>query len=120
MNFLGHVISENCVRTCPSKTQTIVDWQTPTNAQQVRSFIGLAPYYRKFVKGFADIARQMPKICEKKSRISWNEDCEVAFTKLKRALTSAPILAYLRCDERRCILDTDASDIVVGAVLSQE
>ena len=64
-------------------------------------------------------ARPLHKICGKKSRFSWNEDCGVAFTNLKRTLTSAPILAYL-CDGGRFILDTIASDIAVGAVLLQE
>lgn len=120
VKFLGHIVSEEGVSTCPDKIQAVVDWPIPTNAKQVRSFLGLASYYRKFVKGFADIARPLHKICEKKAKFAWNKDCNDAFQKLKDAMTSAPILAYPKCDGGRFILDTDASDLAVGAVLSQE
>ena len=120
VQFLGHIVSEEGVHTCADKIQAVRDWPTPTNAKQVRSFLGLASYYRKFVKGFADIARPLHKICEKKAKFMWGLECDKAFDKLKSALTSAPILAYPKCDGGRFILDTDASDIAVGGVLSQE
>lgn len=120
VNFLGHVVSEEGVHTSPDKIQAVVDWPIPKNAKQVRSFLGLASYYRKFVKGFADIARPLHKICEKNSKFIWSNECAGAFAALKAALTSAPVLAYPKCDGKRFILDTDASDMAVGAVLSQE
>ncbi|MCG7877680.1 MAG: RNase H-like domain-containing protein, partial [Candidatus Thiodiazotropha endolucinida] len=120
VKFLGHVVSEEGVHTCPDKIEAVRDWPTPVDAKQVRSFLGLASYYRKFVRGFADIARPLHKICEKKAKFLWSEECETAFKTLKQALTQAPILAYPRCDGGKFILDTDASDKAVGAVLSQE
>lgn len=120
VNFLGHIVSEEGVHTCPDKIKAVRDWPTPVNAKQTRSFLGLASYYRKFVKGFADIARPLHKICEKKAKFVWSKECEEAFEKLKVALTQAPILAYPKCDGGRFILDTDASDKAVGAILSQE
>ena len=120
VQFLGHIVSEEGVHTCADKIQAVRDWPTPTNAKQVRSFLGLASYYRKFVKGFADIARPLHKICEKKAKFVWVLECDEAFDKLKSALTSASILAYPKCDGGRFILDTDASDIAVGGVRSQE
>ena len=120
VNFLGHVVSKEGVQTSPDKIQAVVDWPIPKNAKQVRSFLGLASYYRKFVKGFVDIARPLHKICEKNSKFIWSNARDGAFAALKAALTSAPVLAYPKCDGKRFILDTDASDLAVGAVLSQE
>ena len=120
VKFLGHIVSEDGVKTCPDKIKCVLEWPTPTNAMQVRSFLGQASYYRKFVKGFADIARPLHKICEKKANFAWNDECTEAFNKLKTALASAPILGYPKCDRSSFILDTDSSDFVSCAVLSQE
>ena len=65
VNFLGHVVSKEGLYTSPDKIQAVVDWPIPKNAKHVRSFLGLVSYYRKFVKGFADIAHPLHKICEK-------------------------------------------------------
>lgn len=120
VNFLGHIVSEKGVHTDPNKIEAVKNWPVPRNAKHVRSFLGLASYYRKFVKGFADIARPLHKICEKNSRFAWSSECQEAFAKLKEALISSPILAYPIPEGGRFILDTDASNIAVGAVLSQE
>ena len=118
--FLGHILSEEGGHTCADKIQAVRDWPTPTNAKQVCSFLGLASFYRKFVKGFANIVRPLHKICEKKAKFMWGPECDKAFDKLKSDLISAFILAYPKFDGGRFILDTDASDIAVGGVLSQE
>ncbi|GFU58811.1 retrovirus-related Pol polyprotein from transposon 412 [Nephila pilipes] len=86
---------------------------------ELRSFLGLCTYYRRFVKGFSLIARLLHWSTEHKRPFVWSEECEVAFTSLKEALTSTPILSYPDPD-KQFILDTDASHGNVGAVLSQE
>ena len=111
-------MSENGVETDPEKVKTVRDWPIPRNNKEVRSFLGLASYYRKFVKGFSDIARPLHKLCEKKTPFKWTDDCQNSFETLKQALISAPILAYPKLGSK-FILDTDASNSAVGAVLSQ-
>ena len=118
VSFLGHIVSENGVETDPEKVKTVRDWPIPRNNKEVRSFLGLASYYRKFVKGFSDIARPLHKLCEKKTPFKWTDDCQNSFETLKQALISAPILAYPKLGSK-FILDTDASNSAVGAVLSQ-
>ncbi|GBM62527.1 Retrovirus-related Pol polyprotein from transposon 297 [Araneus ventricosus] len=91
------------------------------NAEAVhdlRSFLGLSTYYRRFVKNFSTIARPLHKLTEAKSNFNWTEECEKPFNSLKQVLTSSPILTYPRTD-KDFILDTDASNEGIGAVLSQ-
>ena len=119
VTFLGHVVSETGVHTDPIKITAVKEWPTPQSVKQVRSFLGLASYYRKFVKGFADIARPLNRLCEKYSKFKWTDECQIAFDKLKNALVTLPVLVYPKLGSR-FVLDTDASDQAVGAVLSQE
>ena len=119
VTFLGHVVTEDGVRTDPEKIKTVKEWPTPETSKQVRSFIGLASYYRRFVKGFTDIARPLHKLCEKNNKFRWTEECQQVFDRLKEALTTTPILAYPKIGSK-FIVDSDASDLTVGAVLSQE
>ena len=117
-SFLGHVVSEEGVGTDPEKIRAVRDWPTPMNSREVRSFLGLASYYRKFVKGFSEVARPLHKLCEKKTRFVWTADCKKSFDLLKQALISTPVLAYPVLGSQ-FILDTDSSDVACGAVLSQ-
>jgi hypothetical protein len=94
-------------------------WPDPKNKSEVRSFIGLSTYYRRFVPRFTDIARPLLKLTEKDCAFCWTEECQEAFEKLKELLTSTPILAYPNVNNKFC-LDTDASDYAIGAVLSQK
>ncbi|KFM56688.1 Retrovirus-related Pol polyprotein from transposon 412, partial [Stegodyphus mimosarum] len=119
VTYLGHVISAEGVRTDPEKVSAVKDWRRPENVHQLRSFLGLCTYYRRFVKDFSSIARPLHKLTESKQKFVWTKECENAFKNLKEALTSAPILTYPQLD-RPFILDTDASNESVGAVLSQE
>ncbi|KAK3095582.1 hypothetical protein FSP39_016324 [Pinctada imbricata] len=118
VSFLGHVISENGVSTDPKKIQDVIEWPTPRTVKDVRSFLGLCSYYRKFVLNFSTIAKPLTKLTEKNQNFRWTNECEIAFQKLKQALVSAPILAYPQ-SEGKFILDTDASNLGMGAVLSQ-
>ena len=86
---------------------------------EVRSFLGLAGYYRNFIREFSTVAKPLSALAEKGKRFQWTEECEVAFRRIKTALISAPILAFPHA-EGNLVLDTDASDTGLGAVLSQE
>ena len=116
--FLGHIVSEDGISADPSKVEAVKNWSVPQNLTELRSFLGLCSYYRKFIKGFAGIAAPLHKLTEKGKRFQWNELCEDAFNTLKNALISSPILAYPD-ESLSFILDTDACDTGIGAVLSQ-
>jgi len=115
---LGHIVTEDGVKTDPEKVEVVKDWPTPGNVKHTRSFLGLASYYRRYVKGFSDIARPLHKLCEKNRKFVWTKECQDAFDKLKEALTTTPVLAYPVIGSA-FIVDTDASNEGVGAVLSQ-
>ncbi|GBM49702.1 Retrovirus-related Pol polyprotein from transposon 17.6 [Araneus ventricosus] len=116
--YLGHVISAEGVKTDPEKIKAVVDWPRPDKIHDLRSFLGLCTYYRRFVKNFSTIARPLHKLTEAKSNFNWTDECEKSFNSLKQALTSSPILTYPRTD-KDFILDTGASNEGIGAVLSQ-
>ena len=118
VEFLGHVVSGDGVSTDPKKTEAIDKWPNPRSVRDVRSFLGLCSYYRRFVKGFADIAKPLYVLTQQDVVFVWSDECQEAFQNLKAALTSPPILAY-PSESDAFILDTDASSVGIGAVLSQ-
>ena len=118
VHYLGHIVSAEGIHTEPDKVKTIQDWPAPTTVTQVKSFIGLASYYRRFIHNFADIATPLHRLSSKNTKFDWSSECQAAFEELKRRLTSAPILAY-PAEEGQFILDTDASAFAMGGVLSQ-
>uniref|UniRef100_A0A669C557 Gypsy retrotransposon integrase-like protein 1 n=1 Tax=Oreochromis niloticus TaxID=8128 RepID=A0A669C557_ORENI len=117
--FLGHVVSGAGVSTDPAKVAAVKDWPIPGNTAELRSFLGLASYYRRFVKDFATIASPLHQLTQKGREFHWSEDCAVAFDRLRSALVEAPVLAYPDL-QLPFVVDTDASNTGVGAVLSQE
>ena len=119
VHYLGHVVSEKGVETDPNKVVCVQEWSNPTNVKELRQFLGMASYYRRFIKGFAQKASQLHKLTEKGKTWNWTQECGEAFSKLKQALVSAPILAFPNF-EHDFILDTDASADGLGAVLSQQ
>lgn len=118
VSYLGHVVSKHGIKCDPAKLDTIKTWPTPESVADVRSFLGLASYYRKYIENFSTISFPLTQLTKKNQRFYWSEDCEQAFSKLKSLLISAPILAYPLRHES-FILDTDASAYGIGAVLSQ-
>ena len=118
VTFLGHVISEAGVHTDPNKTECIENWPTPKNTREVRAFLGLCSYYRRFVYNFAEIAKPLFKLTEKNQPFKWTDDCTRVFQMLKEKLVEAPILTHPDF-AKSFILDVDASDQSIGAVLSQ-
>ena len=85
-------MSKEGVSVDPAKIQTVSEWPTPKSVSDIRSFLGLAGYYRRFVRDFSKIARPMTNLMKKESKFEWNEKCEEAFQILKDRLTSAPVL----------------------------
>ena len=116
--FLGYVVSEEGIATDPEKTRLIEEWPAPTNLRQLRGFLGLSGYYRRFVKGYSAIAAPLHDLTKKSRAFTWTGECQEAFDRLKTALSSSPVLA-LPNDTGTFVLDTDASDYQIGAVLSQ-
>ncbi|XP_033761565.1 uncharacterized protein LOC117343329 [Pecten maximus] len=106
--YLGHIISGEGVSTDPEKIAKVKDWPRPTNLTEVQSFLGLCSYYRRFIQGFAAIAKPLHRLSEKGTKFNWTTECSDAFSTLKNALIKAPILA-LPDFEKMFILDTDAS-----------
>ena len=118
VTFLGHVISEKGIATDPSKIAAVKQWPVPSNVTELRSFIGLCSYYRRYIKDFSKIAKCLHSLTEKGKSFIWTKQCQEAFEKLKRCLISAPILAHPDFT-KSFILDTDASNEAIGAILSQ-
>ena len=130
VKYLGHVVSSEGVATDPAKTEAVARWPTPKTLKDLRSFLGFASYYRRFVPGFAQTAAPLHKLTaeisekgrKKNSTIAserWNGECQKAFNDLRTALTTAPVLAYPDFS-KPFIVETDASDKGLGAVLSQK
>ena len=99
--------------------KAVVDWPTPVNLTETRAFVALASYYRRHIRGFADIARPLHELTRKGRRFSWEGRQQQAFDKLKQCLVTAPVFSPPR-SEGAYILDTDASNEALGAVLHQE
>ena len=125
ITYLGHVVSAKGIRTDESKIQAIKDWPQPKTVTEVRSFLGFTNYYRKFVYKYAHVARPLNSLIagenakKKRQKVTWNDECEQAFQKLKEICTNTPILAY--ADYKKPFrLNTDASTSGLGAVLYQK
>ena len=119
IKYLGHVINEKGIAVDPKKIEAIEKMKTPQNPKEVRSFLGLTGYYRRFVKDYAKIASPLTNLTHQDVTYDWTSDCEKAFNQLKTKLMSAPILLYPDF-EKAFTLMTDASGVGLGAVLSQQ
>jgi len=119
VEFLGHIVSGNGLRTDPRKIEAVKDWPVPSKVKELQSFLGFCNYYRRFIKGFAIIAAPLHSLLSKGKRFIWNKEHQEAFNRLKILLTSAPILALPNPNEKY-YLETDASHFALGCVLSQK
>ncbi|GKD50230.1 putative reverse transcriptase domain-containing protein, partial [Tanacetum coccineum] len=118
VQFLGHVIDSKGIHVDPAKIESIKDWASPKSATEIRQFLGLAGYYRRFIEGFSKIAKPMTKLTQKNVKFDWGEKEEAAFQLIKQKLCSAPILALPKGSEN-FIVYCDASHKGLGAVLMQ-
>ncbi|GKA02066.1 putative reverse transcriptase domain-containing protein [Tanacetum coccineum] len=118
VQFLGHVIDSKGIHVDPAKIESIKDWASPKSPTEIRQFLGLAGYYRRFIEGFSKIAKPMTKLTQKKIQFVWGDKQEAAFQLLKQKLCSAPILALPEGSED-FIAYCDASKKGLGAVLMQ-
>ena len=116
--YLGHVIAREGISTDPAKIDKVAKWPTPQTERDVQQFLGLAGYYRRFVRDFATIAKPLHRLTEKTARFEWTPECHEAFQALRQGLCSAPILAFPNFT-KPFVLDTDASNTGIGGVLSQ-
>ena len=116
--FLGHIISAEGISVDPQKIEAIVNWQPPTNVTEIRSFLGLAGYYRKFVEGFSKIATPLTRLIRKEEKFIWSDACQHSFDELKHRLTSAPVLT-LPSGSEGFVVYCDASRQGLGCVLMQ-
>ena len=107
--YLGHVISENGIPPDPAKVRAVRDFPTPTTVKDLRSFLGLTSYYRRFVKSYAKISYPLYRLLEKNASFDWDAECQEGFARLKTALTTEPIL-HSPDFTKTFKLQTDASD----------
>ncbi|WVZ76386.1 hypothetical protein U9M48_024363 [Paspalum notatum var. saurae] len=117
--FLGHILSAKGVVVDPSKVEDVLNWKQPQTVTEIRSFLGLAGYYRRFIKDFSKIAKPMTALTQKNAKFAWSPKCEEAFGTLKKLLTSAPVLAQPDITKPFDVY-CDASGSGLGCVLMQE
>ena len=125
IQYLGHVIENGQVRPAPQKIEVLFKYERPRTIRQLQSFLGLANFYRRFIKGFAAIASPLYKSTEKGKKFEWSEECQLSFDNLRIILTTPSTdgrngVLILPNFEEPFRLEIDASDNSAGAVLSQK
>ena len=118
MSFLGHIVSASGVECDPAKIEAVASWPVPANLRELRGFLGLAGYYKRFIPHFSAHSAPMVQLTKGDQPFIWGTEQQESFDSLKRLLCSPPVLAY-PTREGVFVLDTDASDYGIGAVLSQ-
>ena len=119
VEYLGHLITQKGLLRNTKKVSAVTDFPTPTSVTQVRQFVGLASYYRRFIEGFARIAGPLHQLTKQNAEFKWTDECQEALDTLKKKLVEAPVLVYPNFDIG-FVLETDPSYQGLGAVLSQK
>lgn len=119
VSYLGFIISSKGLGPDSTKVDSILNMSKPKNWREMKRFIGTASFYRRFIKNFSDIAHPLLLLTDPKSKFVWSQECDVAFSELKQRLTTAPILIFPDF-ERDFLVECDASQAAIGAVLMQE
>jgi hypothetical protein len=119
VSFLGHMISPEGITVDPSKVRDVLDWKPPMSVHQVRSFLGLAGYYRRFIPNFSKIENPITELLKNGNKYVWSADCDVSFLTLKKLLTTSPMLVQPDIAKSFDIY-CDASGTGLGYVLMQE
>jgi hypothetical protein len=119
IKFLGHTISQAEIAVDPDKVQEVMNWKPPTTVRQIRSFLGLAGYYRRFIPDFSRIAKPITELLKKEAKFVWSQKCEDAFHALRKHLTTAPVLAQPD-NSKPFDVYCDASGTGLGCVLMQD
>jgi hypothetical protein len=117
--FLGHVISPEGIVVSPGKVRDVLDWKPPTSVTQVRNFLGLVGYYRRFIPNFSKISKPITQLLKKGKKYMWSKDYEETFNTLKKLLTTSPVLAQPNIAKPFDVY-CDASNTGFGCVLMQE
>ena len=107
MTFLGHIVGKDGIMVDPAKIEAVRDWPRPKNASEIRSFLGLVGYYRRFVEGFSKIGSSLTELTRKNQRFILSDKCEDNFHKLKKSLITAPVLS-LPIDQDKFVVYCDA------------
>ena len=117
--FLGYIISEDGIEMDQEKIRTVLEWKEPTIVKEVQSFLGFANFYCRFIQGYSKLTRAITNLTKKSEKFDWQAECQQVFDMLKKHLTSAPILRNFD-PELQCIIECDASDLPISAILSQK
>lgn len=116
--YLGHIITEDGIKPDPAKIECVSKFPQPKNSKDIKSFLGLVGYYRKFIQDFAKIAKPLTKLLKKDEKFIWDNECSISFQTLKQSIISPPVLQYPDFS-KEFIITTDASNYAIGAILSQ-
>jgi len=120
VEFLGYVVGSSGIKMSTTKVDAVLSWKAPNSVTEVQSFLGFANFYQRFIKDYSKVARPLTELMKKVTGMkwAWTKEADEAFRELKTRFTMAPILAHFDAT-KPVVIEIDASDFAIGAVLSQ-